>query len=189
MTTPPPASAFLVYFVCTGNQARSPLAAAWTARALEGLPVRVGSGGTLPRGPSPVLPDAGVLARELGLDLSAHRSSNVAAHDLSRADLVVGFELHHVAAAVVEGRAPAGRAFLLKEIVRLARNVRTEHDPDPVARARRRIELADALRRATGHVPGEEIKDPAGRKPAAFRRIVREVADDCDAMIRLLFAP
>jgi protein-tyrosine phosphatase len=178
---------FRIFFVCTGNQARSPIAAAWTARALAPLPVLVGSAGTLPRRPSPVLAEAGATAFELGLDVSRHASSHVSAHDLSAADLVVGFEFHHVAAAVVEGRAPAAKTFLLKELVRLVREFAPPQDPDPFARARMLIELADELRRKTDHVFGEEIRDPAGRKLGAFRDIVAEVVRSCDEMTRLLF--
>ena len=184
MSQPPP---FRIFFVCTGNQARSPIAAAWTARALAGLPVEVGSAGTLPRPPSPVLLEAGAIANQLGLDVALHQSSHVGAHDLSSSDLVVGFELHHVAAAVVEGGAAASRAFLLKELVRLARGVAPPAHADPVERARAAIGLADALRRETGQSLGEEIRDPAGRRIRSFREIVFEVVRTCDEMIALLF--
>lgn len=183
MTSPP----FRMFFICTGNQARSPIAAAWAARSLAALPVEVGSAGTLPRSPSPVLLEAGAIATQLGLDVALHRSSHVASHDLSSADLVIGFELRHVAAAVVEGGAPASKTFLLKELVRLARGVAPPAHDDPLARARAVIELADALRRDTGQVLGEEIRDPAGRKIKAFREIVFEVVRACDEMTALLF--
>lgn len=178
---------FRIFFICTGNQARSPIAAAWTARALGSLPVEVASAGTLPRPPSPVLLEAGAIASQLGLDVGLHRSSHVGSHDLSSVDLVVGFELHHVAAAVVEGGAPGSKAFLLKELVRLARAVPPPPHPDPLERARATIALADELRRETGQVLGEEIRDPAGRKIRSFREIVFEVVRACDEMIALLF--
>ncbi|MDQ3915864.1 MAG: hypothetical protein M3323_11150 [Actinomycetota bacterium] len=180
-------SRFRIFFVCTGNQARSPIAAAWTARALAPLPVAIGSAGTLPRRPGPVLAEAGATAFELGLDVSRHSSSHVSAHDLSAADLVIGFEFHHVAAAVVDAGAPASKAFLLKEIIRLAREFSPPQDPDPFVRARTLIELADDLRHKTDHVLGEEIRDPAGRKLGAFRDIVWEVVQTTEEMIRLLF--
>lgn len=186
MTSPPPGP-FRMFFVCTGNQARSPIAAAWTARALASLPVEVGSAGTLPRPPSPILLEAGAIATQLGLDVALHRSSHVASHDLSSADLVVGFELHHVAGAVVDGGAPATKTFLLKELVRLARAVSPPQHADPVARARAVVELAEGLRRETGPVLGEEIRDPAGRRIKAFREIVYEVVRTCDEMTALLF--
>lgn len=176
-----------MFFICTGNQARSPIAAAYTARALASLPVEVGSAGTLPRSPNPVLIEAGAIATQLGLDVALHRSSHVASHDLASADLVIGFELHHVAAAVVEGNARASKTFLLKELVRLARGVAPPPNLDPVARARAVVDLADGLRRETGQVLGEEIRDPAGRKLKTFREIVFEVVRTCDEMTALLF--
>lgn len=178
---------FRMFFICTGNQARSPIAAAWTARSVDGLPVEVGSAGTLPRSPSPVLLEAGAVATQLGLDVALHRSSHVGDHDLSNADLVIGFELHHVASAVVDGGAPGSRAFLLKELVRLARGVAPPPLEDPIARARAVVELADGLRQRTGQVLGEEIKDPAGRRIKSFREIVFEVVRACDEMTALLF--
>jgi protein-tyrosine phosphatase len=178
---------FRIFFICTGNQARSPIAAAWTARALAPLPVLVGSAGTMPRRPSPVLAEAGATAFELGLDVSRHSSSHVSSHDLSVADLVLGFEFHHVASAVVDGRAPADKAFLLKELNRLVREFPPPQHPDPFVRARTLIELAGDLRRKTDHVLGEEIRDPAGRKLGTFRDIVWEVVQGCEEMVRLLF--
>ncbi len=178
---------FRVFFVCTGNQARSPIAAAWTARALADLPVEVASAGTMPRRPSPVLAEAGAVALELGVDVSTHKSSHVASHDLSGMDLVVGFEYQHVAAAVVDGGAPASKTFLLRELMRLVREFAPPPTPDPLERARELIALADGLRRKTDHVLGEDIRDPAGRKLGAFREIVFEVVRGCDEMTRMLF--
>lgn len=178
---------FRIFFVCTGNQARSPIAASYVARALGGLPVQVGSAGTMPRRPSPVLAEAGAVAFELGLDVSRHRSSHVASHDLSIADLVVGFEFHHVAAAVVEGRAPASRTFLLRELLRLVSTFAAPPSLDPIRKARTLVELAHELRERTGPSVGEEIADPAGRKLGSFRDIVFEVVRGCDEMTRLLF--
>jgi protein-tyrosine-phosphatase len=178
---------FRIFYVCTGNQARSPLAAAWTARALAPLPVLVGSAGTLPGRPSPALPEAIDAAAQLGIDLSGHSSSHVTAHDLSPADLVLGFQFHHVAAAVVEGRAPAGKTFLVKELARLLRDVPRPPHADPFVAARIVIAGADELRRRIGHVAGEEIRDPAGRRQAVFRDIVVEVVRSCEELFGLLF--
>ncbi|MFN2589021.1 MAG: low molecular weight phosphatase family protein [Actinomycetota bacterium] len=178
---------FRIFFVCTGNQARSPIAAAWIARALAPLRVAVGSAGTMPRRSGPVLAEAAATARELGLDVSRHASSHVSAYDLSPADLVIGFEFHHVAAAVVDGGAPASKTFLLRELNRLVRGLPPAPGPDPFARARTSIELADRLRSRTDHVLGDDIRDPAGRRIGVFREIVWEVVRECEEMTRLLF--
>lgn len=178
---------FRIFFVCTGNQARSPVAAAWTVRALASLPVVVGSAGTMPGRSAPVLEDAATVAAEMGLDLSGHSSSHVSAYDLSIADVVVGFELQHVAAAVVDGSAPAGRTFLLRELIRLAREAGPVAAADPLDRARATIGRADELRRARGgFVPGQDIRDPAGRRLAEVRAILDEVVGACDEAFRLL---
>lgn len=187
MSPPPLPDRFRIFFVCTGNQARSPIAAAWTARRLADLPVDVGSAGTLPRRSSPVLEEASEIAGELGIDLTGHRSNHVTSFDLSIDDLVIGFELHHVAAAVVDAGADAEKAFLLREFVRLAAAVPPPPVTDPVARARAIVAGAADVRAKTGYVVGEEVRDPAGRRPRVFREIVAEVVAGCDEMAGLLF--
>ena len=104
---------FEVVFICTGNRFRSAIAEALTARLTEGLPVEVSSAGTLDLGAVGVLPEALALAPELGVDLSAHRTRCVRDVDLREADLVLGFELTHLATAVVECGAARERTFTL----------------------------------------------------------------------------
>jgi protein-tyrosine-phosphatase len=141
----------------------------------------------MPRRPSPVLAEAGAVAFELGLDVARHQSAPVASRDLSTTDLVIGFEFHHVAAAVVEAGANPARTFLLRELIRLAHEFPPQSHPDPLVRATMLVELAEGLRRKTDHVLGEEIRDPAGRKLGTFREIVFEVVAGCDELTRLLF--
>ncbi len=67
------AGAGSVLFVCKGNICRSPFAEGY-ARARWGARVRVASSGYFPRADRPAPPEAVDAARELGVDLSAHRS-------------------------------------------------------------------------------------------------------------------
>jgi protein-tyrosine phosphatase len=172
-----------VAFVCTGNRFRSVLAAAAFERAADGVAVEVDSYGTLDLGAAEPLPGALREARLLGLDVSAHRARRLGSDDLADADLVVGFELKHAVAAVEVAGARVERTFVLSELVELLDNGKSE-EPDPVERARARIEEAHARRRAGAPRGIREIDDPVSL-PAAGQRevahtvyeITREVAE------------
>ena len=74
-----------VLFVCTGNSARSPMAAA-LARARSAGRVRAFSAGSHPR---PVHPDAVRVMAERGIDLSGHRATHLSAFAAERFDCVI----------------------------------------------------------------------------------------------------
>jgi protein-tyrosine phosphatase len=163
---------FELVFVCTANRFRSPIAAELAGRATEGLPVDVSSYGTLDREPAPVLPEA----LELGYDLAEHRSRPVRGASLAGADLVLGFERIHVAAAVVDAGAARDRAFGLTELVALL-----EDSPgrgDVVERARARV--ARAAERRGDEWP--ELADPAGGPARGYSRSARDI----DRLVRTL---
>jgi protein-tyrosine phosphatase len=174
---------FEVVFVCTGNRARSALAEALFRYYAAGVEIGVSSVGTLPLGPMPPLPDAAEAGRRLEVDLSEHRARSIDQVDLRSADLVVGFEPGHVAAAVVEGGAPPDRTFLLGELVTLLDLQTSEKDH----RARARLVVADAgsRRTRTRARPGVRIvHDPFGRSSKAMQ----ETAEEIDRLIRQLVA-
>lgn len=177
-----------VVFVCTGNRARSPLAAALLARRLAGLPVRVRSRGTADVGAVGVLPEMALAARGLGLDLSRHRAAALRPKELADADLVLGFEPFHVAAAVVEGGAATERSFTLPELVRLAPDV--GHDGRGDVRAHLERLVADAHRLRTGDrlsAPG--IADPLGRPESVVAAVAHEIDELVARLGDLLVGP
>ncbi|MEO0602358.1 MAG: low molecular weight phosphotyrosine protein phosphatase [Myxococcota bacterium] len=96
-------------FVCSGNITRSPAAAALAeqqglklARELE-----VRSAGTLRIEGSPAHGQMAAVARQAGLDLSAHRSQGLTADLLRWADFVAAMEPHHLEA--IEELVPEAR--------------------------------------------------------------------------------
>lgn len=180
---------FRVVFVCSGNQVRSPLAAALFAELTRGLPVEVASAGTLGIEGAPAPPEAQQVAAALGVDISTHLSASLRPEAVKGADLIVGFERAHVAAAVVEAGAPAERAFTLPELVRLLAGIDVA-EQDPLARARALVAAAAEARRASrDFVPGEEIADPIGGPLRAYERAAREVAGLLEALAGALFGP
>lgn len=167
-----------IVVICSGNRFRSPIAQAVLQEASAGLPVRVGSAGTLDLQPGPALPQAITFGNSLGLDLSAHASRRVAGSDLSEADLVIGFEPIHAATAVMDARARRERTFLLTELVGLLAHVALPVDAGPVERARSVVREANELRRRGPTSQWEEIADPMGGPEAGFvatGRLVREL--------------
>jgi protein-tyrosine-phosphatase len=182
---------FAIYFVCTGNRCRSPLAAALMARLTEPLGVTVGSAGVLeiPGEGSP--PETVRAAERLGIDLAHHLSAPLSGVDLADVDLVLGFERSHVAAAVDGGAAPE-RTFNLIELASLLRDgaAVTNNAADPLDRARQRIAIAHRIRVETARfVPGEEVLDPIGLPLRVHVDMAAQVQELCSVVAGELFGP
>jgi low molecular weight protein-tyrosine phosphatase len=169
---------FELVFLCTGNQFRSPLAEAVLRERLAGLPVRVHSLGTLDLGPVAPLPEALELAAGFGLDLAEHRARCLLGHDLSAADLVVGFERDHVVKAVVEAGARRERAFTLPELLGYLDELGPQEANGPLEAARGAIAAAHRFRTERG-LRAAELHDPIGGPAARIREsalTIRELA-------------
>lgn len=180
---------FDVVVICSGNRFRSPIAQTVLQEASAGLPVRVGSAGTLDLQPGPALPQAITIGKSLGLDLSAHVSRRVAGSDLSEADLVIGFEPIHVATAVVDAGARRERTFLLTELMELLSGVGLPNDAKPVERARSAVREANEARSRVPTGDWGEIADPVGGPEAGFVATGRLVRQLTLALAASLFGP
>lgn len=178
---------FRLSFVCTGNRCRSATAAA-IVRDLAGDVVAADSCGVLQLDGAPPPRETIEAARELGVDLSSHRSVWLGDSVLATKDLVLGFERQHLAAAVVEGGAAAERSFTLLEFMRLAERIEPPTAVDPAERAREVVRRAhEARTRDDVFVPGEEIPDPIGRPLQFHRDTARDIAHLCERLIGMLF--
>ena len=133
-----PEDVFDVVFICTGNRFRSVLAEHRLREVTTGLPVRVSSLGTLDASGIPALADAVELGSAAGFDLAEHRSRTLLGEELSAVDLVVGFERHHVAAAVVEAGASREKTFGAYELAELLARIEPPGDLPIVERLGRR---------------------------------------------------
>ena len=157
---------FSVVVICTANRFRSPLAAAVIADRLRGRPFEVTSRGTLDVGRVPPLLLALECGRELGVDLSRHRARLLRREDLAGADLVLGFEAHHLEAAREAGAAERTLFGLVDAVELLGR---TDRSADP----RERITAAEALRDPDS--PPAEIDDPITKPREEAQEIGRRV--------------
>jgi protein-tyrosine phosphatase len=110
-----------VLFVCTGNQYRSPIAAAAFLRQLnqQGMADQwsVGSAGTWTKPGQPPLSRAVQVARELGLDIADHATRMITADELTRYDLILVMAQGHKEAITYEFPQASRKLHLLSEVV------------------------------------------------------------------------
>ena len=179
---------FDVVVICTGNQFRSPIVEGLMRASTSRLPLRVSSVGTKELGAAPALPEAVRIASEFGVDLTAHRARSLRGIDMSGADLVLGFELEHVAAAVVEARANYEHTFTILELISLLEQITPNEIQDPVRRARSSIQSAHRLRPKTGLLsPEAQIQDPLGGRPGVYRETAENLRKATRQLIDRLF--
>jgi protein-tyrosine-phosphatase len=110
-----------IIFVCTANRCRSPLAEALLQRAFNRLGSswekwRVESAGTWAIPGLPPMPGTLFAAKEMGLNLEAHRSRPVSGDLLEEFDLILVMEPNHKEALQTEFPDLARRIFLLSEM-------------------------------------------------------------------------
>jgi protein-tyrosine phosphatase len=189
----PSESRFKILFICTGNQCRSALAEVITRTLTEGLPVDVSSAGTDIGHPAPSPKKTLKAASMLGYDLGEHRSRPLNEEELDSADLVIGFEIAHVAAAVIERKTDRAKTWLLPQLVgtleRVAAAAEPLADPEDLAGvARSRLAAADALRSSASPMLGDQIADPIGRSSRVHQATARTIEDLCKRMVPLLLA-
>lgn len=182
---------FTIVLMCTANRIRSPLAENFLRTHLGDLPAEVESVGVEGWEGQPAMPEAVEVAQELGGDLSAHSARPLSAVDLSRADLILGFESRHVKRAISEGNAPPERTFTLPQFVKCIERAGVPETGDLVERARAAVELAHEQRSAG---PGGsrrtreiEIVDPLGGPKSAYRNTALRIRELCKRVSLGLF--
>jgi protein-tyrosine-phosphatase len=184
---PAPNTEFELVLVCTGNRVRSPIAEAFLRELLADLPVRLRSLGTLDLGEVPPLPEAMEAAAAHGLDIAGHRARTLYADDLGTADLVIGFESRHTAAAVVDAGARRDRTFSLPELVDLLDEPNRQGFVDPLERARHVIAAADSRRGEHAGARAAELADPLGQDRNFYRTTVERIRELSERLAEGLF--
>lgn len=179
---------FTAYFICLGNRCRSPFAEGTFRRLTSGLPVEVGSAGTLDHEGLESPREIHQLGRAAGMDLTAHRSRGLRSVPLPNADLVLGFELAHVAGAVIDGGAPKDKTFRLPELVRLLDDVSAPAHADPAQRARALVAAADQARSGGGgFFSGEDVADPFGGPMKGYEQMAGRITQLTEKLVVQLF--
>ena len=104
-----------IVFVCTGNTCRSPMAAAlFRLRVGENSGWEAASAGTYASPGSPASGNAISALRELGIDLSHHRSQPLTVELVEMADLIVVMTADHRAQILHAMPEVEDRVFLIK---------------------------------------------------------------------------
>lgn len=110
-----------VLFVCTGNQYRSPVAAAAFLRQLNSQETTeqwiVGSAGTWTLPGLRPFPDAVRVAHDLGLNIIDHTTRLITANELSKYDLILVMEQGHKEAILREFSVDCKKLHLLSEVI------------------------------------------------------------------------
>jgi protein-tyrosine phosphatase len=182
---------FEILFICTGNQCRSPVAEVITRTLTEGMPVNVSSAGTDVGNPAPSPKKTLKAASMLGYDLGEHRSQPLAdAAALNSADLVIGFEIAHVAAAVIDRGIDRAKTWLLPQLVTTLEGGPATPPSSPedlVGGARARLAAADEQRSSASPMLGDQLSDPIGRSAKVHQATARTIDDLCKRMVAGLF--
>lgn len=161
---------------------RSPLAEALLRGRIDAGRVEVSSYGILERDGQPAAADAIAVGRGLGVELGAHRSRSLRAGALRRADLVVGFEASHVAAALTTGHADPAKVFMMFEIPDLLEGLPLSGPVSGVERARQAVEEMHRRRSSGVYPTPQPVLDPYGQPRHAFAETARVI----DAFTALL---
>ena len=181
---------FEILFICTGNQCRSPMAEVITRTFTEGMPVNVSSAGTDVGNSAPSPKKTLKAASMLGYDLGEHRSQPLADAALDSADLVIGFEIAHVAAAVIERGTDRAKTWLLPQLVSTLEGgpaAPSSDSEDLVRGARARLAAADKQRSSASPMLGDQLSDPIGRSAKVHQATARTIDDLCQRMLAGLF--
>jgi len=105
-----------ILFICTGNICRSPMAEGLFRRAAGGRgDFRVLSAGLGAANDQPPTPHAVAAMRELGIDISGHRSRMLTADLAEEADYIFGMTRSHVDTIALLYPQAAEKTFLLRE--------------------------------------------------------------------------
>jgi protein-tyrosine-phosphatase len=157
-----------VLFLCTGNAARSVLAAVALRHSRPDLTVE--SAGTLTVDGLPISWRTRAALDDVGLPWPAHASRQASEAELGAADVIVGMAPEHV--SWIRRRHPE-LADRTATLIRLSRRLAP---PPPTLDERiLRLELAGAELEAW-----EEIADPGGGEVEAFVRCAREIVGHVD---------
>ncbi len=163
------------------------MAAALLSRRLDeaGVKAVVSSAGLLFDG-KPATDHGLAVMADRGIDTSAHRSRKLRPELLAGADMVIGMAREHIREAVVLAPDIWGRAFTLKEIVRLGeeRGARTSGEPleqwlTLLHQGRRRPDLL-------GESEDDDVADPIGGPRRSYSRTADELDDLTTRLARLL---
>jgi protein-tyrosine phosphatase len=183
-----------ILVVCSGNICRSPIAEGLLRRAIgrrfgEGVP-SVSSAGTIAFDGN--LPSEGSVtaAAERGVDIAAHRATALTDAAIRAADLCVCMAAEHRDEIALRVPSAAGRAFTLKELVRLLEATAPAAPTGPETLPDRVGEAATVRAdRGTPNPFDEDVVDPLGMPLDTYRAVAWELDEWVERLARALYGP
>jgi protein-tyrosine phosphatase len=165
-----------ILLLCTANVCRSVIARELLNRRLvdHGVRATVRSAGMLGSGQR-AAPEVVRALREIGLDVSAHRSRQMSDADLQRADLVLAMAREHLRYAVVLAPQAWPKAFTLKELVRRATSAGPRRPDQPLPDWLGRIHQSRDRLELLGEREADDVADPIGGPPGGYDATVAQL--------------
>ena len=154
----------------------------------HGVAAHVHSAGLLHAG-EPASSHGVSVLRDLGLDLTSHRSTTMDDASLRDADLVLGMARLHVREAVVRVPSIWPRSFTLKELVRRGAEVGRRTPGQPFDEWLEKCHAGRATTDLLGDSPADDVADPIGTARPNYERTAAELQDLVDRLVDLAFPP
>lgn len=163
------------------------MAAALLSRRLEdaGVNAAVSSAGFLFDG-QPATDKGQAVMADRGIDTSAHRSRKLRPELVADADLVIGMAREHIREAVVLAPDIWGRAFTLKEIVRLGEERGGRAEAEPLEKWLARLHEGRRRSDLLGASDDDDVADPIGGSRRSYARTAEDLDDLTARLARLL---
>lgn len=151
-----------------------------------GVAASVSSAGLHPGG-APATGHGVAAMADRGLDLSSHRSRQLALELVTQADLIIGMAREHVREVAVLDADALARSFTLKELVTAGERIGARRDGEDLATwlaragtGRRRQTLL-----GSGHDPTLDVEDPVGRSRSDYETTADELDDLLGRLVSL----
>jgi len=149
--------------------------------------VSVASAGLLPGGyASP--PEVITAMAELGFDLSGHCSAQISPELVAAADLILCMGRRHAREVVILDHRAWGRTFTLKELVRRGDHRGGRAPGETLAAWLHRLHQGRERTDLVGRSAEDDVADPIGGPPDAFRSTARELGALVERVAALLWA-
>lgn len=172
-----------ILFVCTGNICRSPMGELLLPRFLPDPAITADSAGTHGLPQHPIDPNSARILAHSQIDVSAFRSKRITPQIADDADLILGFEPHHISEVVSLAPRKSQRAFLLTDFANICAYC-AQHDLlSGATQPERLISSATHASLIRPLLPSPKaIADPYRKEYADFVRTHNEI---CTALARI----
>ena len=172
-----------ILFVCTGNICRSPMGELLLPRFLPDPAITADSAGTHGLAQHPIDPNSARILAHSQIDASAFRSKRITSQIANDADLILGFEPHHISEVVSLAPRKSQRAFLLTDFANICAYCAQHNLLSGVTQPERLVSAAANASLIRPMLPTPPaIPDPYRKEYADFVRAHNEI---CSALARI----